>query len=274
MNSNVSKICRTAETIGLFPLTNSIRICCIDIQTGLMCLAGDITPSVTHHSHTLRLRLETPIPAGIPAFSPGGKTTGIQSTGWFNRTFGTPRDRVLTPRSASFPRGNTPHLDRSGSNPPSSPESRALRVAREMRRTAAAAAAANGRPSSPPPSSPPPQLLLPHLHTFAFMAATTSTPASSPSPSPWPPAPHLQTVAQHLSVCSFPATPFSFSISSSFPLPIFSRVCLLLRIDLVKLMISSPAPPRCRVLRHHLSIADGISSLPQTLEVCSHGWNL
>ncbi|KAG2624919.1 hypothetical protein PVAP13_3KG156600 [Panicum virgatum] len=29
------------------------------------------------------------------------------------------------------------------------------------------------------------------------MAATTSTPSSSPSP--WPPAPHLQTVAQHLS---------------------------------------------------------------------------
>ncbi|KAG2658327.1 hypothetical protein PVAP13_1KG246800 [Panicum virgatum] len=108
------------------------------------------------------------------------------------------------PRSASFPRGNTPHLDRSGSNPPSSPESRALRVAREMRRTAAAAAAANGRPSSPPPSSPPPQLLLPHLHTFAFMAATTSTPSASPSPSPWPPAPHLQTVAQHL---SSPPTP-------------------------------------------------------------------
>ncbi|KAG2566699.1 hypothetical protein PVAP13_7NG172317 [Panicum virgatum] len=136
-----------------------------------------------------------------------------------------------------------------------------------MRRTAAAA---NGRPSSPPPSSPPPQLLLPHLHTFAFMAATTSTPSASPSPSSWPPAPHLQTVAQHLSVCSFPATPFSFSISSSFPLPIFSRVCLLLRIDLVKLMISSPAPPRCRVLRHHLSIAEGISSLPQTLEVFCH----
>ncbi|KAG2645118.1 hypothetical protein PVAP13_2KG358900 [Panicum virgatum] len=32
-------------------------------------------------SMSSRLRLETPIPAGIPAFSPGGKTTGIQSTG-------------------------------------------------------------------------------------------------------------------------------------------------------------------------------------------------
>ena len=111
MNSNVSKICRTAETIGLFTLTNSIWICCIYIQMGLMCLAGDITPSVTHHSHTLRLSLETPKPGGIPIFSPGWRPTRNSSTGCISLAFGSPSSGGAPPDPCDFP-GAAPPLAR------------------------------------------------------------------------------------------------------------------------------------------------------------------
>jgi hypothetical protein len=131
----------------------------------------------TKEASTLRLRLETLIPTGILTFSPGGKIKGVQSTDRFNRAFGTPRNRVFTTRPASFPWGNTPHLDRSGSNPPSPIPSLELFAARKRLWTAATTASSmNARSSSPTPPLPPPQLLLPHSPSNAFPSHKCNSP--------------------------------------------------------------------------------------------------
>jgi len=177
MNSNVSKICRTAETIGLFPLTNSIRICCIDIQTGLMCLAGDITPSVTHHSHTLRLSLETPKPGGIPIFSPGWRPTRNSSTGCISLAFGSPSSGGAPPDPCDFP-GAAPPL-------PLGPGVSSPRRRRAPLLTSLVFSPRRcGSPLQPSPRLPPPRRVLVASAATASTRLSAGEPASVRTPCP------------------------------------------------------------------------------------------